>query len=121
MYKSTIIRYYPTIDSWWKIINVSYGRFEIPTGGYFLWVFVDGNIPFELDDPNFRLYCSTEHNVDFKTGKSCSSSSSSQDQQEEHQQPFASCIRLCFAYYDSETLEQGVHRLCRAIHEYSNR
>mmetsp|Transcript_58172 Transcript_58172/g.142232 ORF Transcript_58172/g.142232 Transcript_58172/m.142232 type:complete len:505 (+) Transcript_58172:264-1778(+) len=94
-------------------------RFEIPTGGYFLWVFVDGNIPFELDDPNFRLYCSTEHNVDFKTGTSCSSSS--QDQQEEHQQPFASCIRLCFAYYDSETLEQGVQRLCRAIHEYSNR
>ena len=95
-------------------------RFEIPTGGYFLWVSVDGNIPFELDDSNFRKFCSTEHNVDFKTGTSCSSSSNDDDD-EQQQHLFASCIRLCFAYYDPETLEQGVQRLCRAIHEYSNR
>ena len=96
-------------------------RFEIPTGGYFLWVSVDGNIPFKLDDDNFRTFCLTEHNVDFKTGTSCSSSSNNDDDDHHQQHPFASYIRLCFAYYDSETLEQGVQRLCRAIHEYSNR
>lgn len=96
-------------------------QFTVPNGGYFIWVLVDG-VPFALDNANFRAFCLKEHNVDFKTGISCSSSSSSSSSfsNNDHTGQFTSCMRLCFAYYDSEILVEGVQRLCRAMKEYAS-
>lgn len=99
-------------------------QFAMPKGGYFLWVHVVGT-PFDMDDAAFQAFCLAHHDVDFKTGTSCSSSSSSfsttTNNNDDNTRPFARCIRLCFAYYDIPTLTKGVERLCQAIQEYTNK
>jgi 2-aminoadipate transaminase len=86
-------------------------EFEIPRGGYFLWVRVVG-VNFVLDE-SFRLFCQKEYHVDFKTGTTCSSARGVAGRN-----PLGNCIRLCFAYYDTESLTNGVKRLCQAIENY---
>ena len=95
-------------------------EFQIPEGGYFVWVKVTG-VEFPMDD-KFRLFCRNEYHVDFRTGTSCSSDTwqptkAPPPPSPQHQQ----YIRLCFAYYDTPALSQGVERLCKAIQAYSTK
>jgi len=92
--------------------STDYGfDFHTPHGGYFLWVTLTG-VNFDVDE-YFRSFCRTNHDVDFKTGMSCSSATSSE------LTPFAKSMRLCFAFYDVSELTKGVDRLCRAIQAYA--
>ena len=103
-------------------------EFCVPRGGYFLWVTLTGT-DFIVDEA-FRTLCLDRHNVDFKTGRSCSSAAWQEQQQQQQQptsmllkddedEPFLHSMRLCFAYYDIPTLTKGLQRLCLAIQEYS--
>jgi len=96
---------------------------EIPKGGYFVWVRVWG-VDFRMDE-NFREHCRQHHNVDFRTGMSCSSETwkttltATRKQDESPKPDFSQYIRLCFAYYNVATLTLGVERLCQAIQAYA--
>ena len=76
--------------------------FHVPTGGYFLWLRLPGNIKaFELRPRAKSL------GVDFRQGNLFSSTGEAQNY-----------IRLCFAHYDETQIEQGILRLkeCLASH-----
>lgn len=90
-------------------------QFTVPRGGYFLWVQVNG-IDFCVDEA-FRTYCRQEHDVDFKTGLSCSQAT----WRKESPKQLLNSMRLCFAYYNTKSLSDGVERLCQAIESYPSK
>ena len=73
-----------------------------PDGGYFFWL----QLP-ENSDGSKLLKVAAEHNVSFQLGSKFSSSDN-----------FSNYMRLCFAFYDEATLQQGVSRLADAISDF---
>ena len=76
--------------------------FREPSGGFFIWLDLHDGI-----DAAALLPLARQHKVSFQPGVSFSSS-----------QGLGNYARLCFAYYDSPQLEEGVNRLARALSEY---
>ena len=76
--------------------------FAEPDGGFFIWL----QFP-EAVDTKALLNVARQYNVGFEPGMSFSS--------REGLQNYA---RVCFAYYNTGDLEEGVARLARAVNEY---
>jgi 2-aminoadipate transaminase len=74
-------------------------RFQKPKGGYFFWL----ELP-EGMDANLLLDAALKQGVSFQPGSKFSSQGS-----------LNQFIRLCFSYYDRETLQEGVRRLYIAM------
>lgn len=75
--------------------------FNDPEGGYFIWL----TLPQEIDASELLLLART-HKVGFRPGIHFSSLERARNS-----------LRLCFAFYDSPTLEEGVTRLAAALRE----
>jgi DNA-binding transcriptional MocR family regulator len=73
--------------------------FAKPEGGFFIWL----RFP-EVVDTKALLTIARQHHVGFEPGISFSS-----------RQGLRNYARVCFAYYDSPNLEEGVLRLAQAI------
>ena len=73
--------------------------FTLPQGGFFIWAALENKM-----DAEKVLERAARHNVGFQPGIRFSSA--------EGQNSF---LRLCFAYYGDDDLEEGVARLSRAI------
>ena len=69
--------------------------YTVPKGGYFFWL----SLPEQIDASELRQQAKT-FKVDFRQGSLFSSTGGSQN-----------CIRLCFAHYDEEHIEEGILRL----------
>jgi len=69
--------------------------YTVPKGGYFFWL----RFPRQIDAIELRQQAKT-FKVDFRQGALFSSTGGSQN-----------CIRLCFAHYDEEHIEEGILRL----------
>ena len=78
------------------LTNVTY---NVPTGGYFFWL----RLPEKMDAIEFRKQAKSLH-VDVRPGTlfSCNHG-------------LHNYIRLCFAYYEEEQLEEGILRLKRCL------
>ena len=86
--------------------------FDVPRGGYFVWVSVPG-IDAEALLPRAR----DAHGVGFLPGVRCRAADvlcAGGD----HAAPLSDCLRLCFAFYSTAELELGVARLAGAVREY---
>jgi len=73
--------------------------FSLPQGGYFFWV----RLPDEMDAAKL-LDCAAAHKVSFRPGVRFSSQSG-----------LTNWMRLCFAFYEADQLEEGVRRLKACI------
>src|SRR5215207_3995448 len=69
--------------------------YTIPKGGYFFWL----RLPKQINATELRRRAKA-FKVDFRQGAIFSSTGGSQN-----------CIRLCFAHYDEEHIEEGILRL----------
>ena len=76
-----------------------------PEGGYFFWLQLPENM-----DATKLLTVAADHNVGFQPGARFSS-----------RHNFANFMRLCFAFYNEDTLQQGTIRLANAINDYNAR
>mmetsp|Transcript_8410 Transcript_8410/g.15218 ORF Transcript_8410/g.15218 Transcript_8410/m.15218 type:complete len:400 (-) Transcript_8410:824-2023(-) len=75
-----------------------------PTGGFFFWLrFPDGL----LDTWQLNEIAQLKHGVSFFPGAKFSSSG--------RKTPLDNCLRMCFAFLESDELEEGVRRLSCAI------
>lgn len=77
-------------------------EFETPEGGFFFWVRLPGVEAGQLRD------ATREFNVDFRQGVLFSSQGGMGDY-----------IRLCFAFYDGEKIEEGIQRLRQYLASFS--
>ena len=78
-------------------------HFRTPEGGFYFWLALEGNRP-ETADTTRLLETAQAHKVSFKPGIHFSS----RDAQRH-------CMRICFAFYDEATIEEGIERLAAAI------
>jgi 2-aminoadipate transaminase len=74
-------------------------RYHVPRGGYFFWVRLPGGMDAEALMPRAEA-----SKVSYRPGVRFSNQGGLRD-----------CIRLCFAYYDSSQLVDGVARLGKAL------
>ncbi len=77
-----------------------WARWQVPTGGYFFWL--------ELDE-NFDALALRRDAPGFKTGLQAGPVFSNHGQ-------FQNCIRLSFAHYNEEQIEEGIARLAILFH-----
>jgi 2-aminoadipate transaminase len=77
------------------LTNITY---TVPKGGYFFWV----HLPKQIDAIELRQQAKA-FKVDLRQGALFSSTGEAQN-----------CIRLCFAHYDEEHIEEGILRLKHA-------
>lgn len=75
-------------------------QFQQPDGGFFMWLELDSDI-----DTAALLPLAEGNQVSFQSGVNFSNNN------ELH-----NFMRLCFAYYESEVLEEGVRRLATTLH-----
>ena len=75
-----------------------------PDGGYFVWV----HLP-DIDTARLRTLCKAQFGAQFLPGAKCSVKESS---------AFASYMRLSFAFYEEDELEEGVKRIAQAVAVY---
>lgn len=73
--------------------------FMEPQGGFFIWL----TLPAEMDTGKLRQTARPK-NVNFQPGINFSS-----------RQDLQNCMRLCFVYYDSQDLREGVRRLAGVL------
>jgi DNA-binding transcriptional MocR family regulator len=77
--------------------------FETPQGGFFFWVRLPG-----VDAQELRQ-AAREFNVGFRQGVLFSSQAGLRDY-----------LRLCFAFYNEEKIEEGIQRLKQCLEAFSN-
>ncbi|KAI8341100.1 hypothetical protein BC941DRAFT_200843 [Chlamydoabsidia padenii] len=76
-----------------------------PIGGYFIWLQLPSGIV--CDDVQQVI---RDHNIDISFGNTALFMVPNGDNEDDE-----SYIRLCFAHYDTETLQAGIQRLAQAI------
>eukprot|EP00397_Hematodinium_sp_SG-2012_P032729 GEMP01034872.1.p1 GENE.GEMP01034872.1~~GEMP01034872.1.p1 ORF type:complete len:318 (+),score=63.64 GEMP01034872.1:312-1265(+) len=81
-------------------------NFFHPQGGYFVWVFLP-----DVDTTALWAH-RAEYQVSFLPGPKCSLNEGSNR--------FAHHLRLSFAFYEEEEIEEGVRRLARLVSAYQN-
>lgn len=79
-------------------------KYRAPAGGFFCFV----TLPERIDTNRLQDIALAKHGVTFFPGNVSS----------EKKDKFLNCLRLCFAFVDSEKIEQGVMRLADAIRGY---
>ena len=85
-------------------------RFDVPRGGYFVWVSIPG-VDAEVLLPRAR----EQHGVGFLPGARCRAATHGGGDAGDS---FADSVRLSFAFYSAAELQLGVERLARAVHEH---
>ncbi|OWF50460.1 uncharacterized protein YER152C-like [Mizuhopecten yessoensis] len=79
-------------------------HFKQPKGGFFAWI----TLPDTVDGEALLSLANGKHKVNFITGQSTSPTGS-----------FKNCIRLSISFADTNQIDAGVERLCKAIKEYT--
>ncbi|KXZ46635.1 hypothetical protein GPECTOR_42g846 [Gonium pectorale] len=72
-----------------------------PRGGYFVWL----QLPAQVDSTELLALAERSHGVRFTPGPACGGGGHS-------------CVRLSFAFYSEQELEEGARRLAAAVREY---
>ncbi len=95
--------YQARIDVLERTLNQTCGelvQFRRPAGGFFMWL----ELPPEIDAAELRSLAEAQ-NVSFQPGVNFSADQGMQN-----------FMRLCFAYYESHQLEEGIQRLATVLH-----
>jgi 2-aminoadipate transaminase len=79
-------------------------EFAIPGGGYFVWVKLNGNV-----DTEKLLPMAQEAGLSYRPGTAFSAYDA-----------FSDRLRLAFALYEPEQLDEGVQRLATVLHRYES-
>ena len=80
--------------------------YQKPEGGYFVWV----TFPPDVDCDKWNQICQEKYFVEFNNGSRFATSSGK----------FKNCMRLCFAYNDSDIIEHCVKQMAMALKELLN-
>ena len=80
--------------------------YQKPKGGYFVWV----TFPPDVDCDKLNQICQKKYFVEFNNGSRFATGSGK----------FKNCMRLCFAYNDSDIIEHCVKQIAMALKELVN-
>eukprot|EP01029_Cantina_marsupialis_P029344 TRINITY_DN780141_c0_g1_i1.p1 TRINITY_DN780141_c0_g1~~TRINITY_DN780141_c0_g1_i1.p1 ORF type:complete len:428 (-),score=117.07 TRINITY_DN780141_c0_g1_i1:99-1382(-) len=79
-------------------------EFYEPSGGYFVWV----ELPKHIETTRLLMEFCKPNGIEFAPGRRCAMSDK-----------LSNCLRLSFAFYNSEEIEMGIQRLAECIEAYN--